>query len=231
MHVAQLCSVIVRLPAIVALWCIVGLYTAGQCIWRACGGGASALAAGSGQRTAELRNVGLILADAGASANVLHEFVAQAAAVLAANGCQRVTVHDAHSTLQREREALLAALRAANIEGSYSTPRSVLQDWSRVWDGGARAAAGDRPRGVRGGAGGTADRDFLQAQLQAALGASAAAAPDLLLVAGPVLSLAGFAPWHARFCEILHLGAARGAGARVQGALQRYTSTLQRGGT
>lgn len=55
--------------------------------------------------------------------------------------------------------------------------------------------------------------------------------PELLLVFGPVLTLAGYPPFHARSCQIYHVGPARGATAHgVREALARYGRTLQRHG-
>eukprot|EP00897_Mesotaenium_endlicherianum_P007777 jgi/Mesen1/7027/ME000366S06240 len=55
------------------------------------------------------------------------------------------------------------------------------------------------------------------------------AEPELLLVFGKCLSLAGFSPWHTRLCEIRHMGTLNGITlpAFLQ-ALDYYASTTQR---
>ena len=72
----------------------------------------------------------------------------------------------------------------------------------------------------------------LFAEMAAAVGPGVLVEPELLVVVGPVLCLAGYPPFHARSCEIFHLESAaevdRGTLARVLG---QYCRVLQRHGS
>jgi hypothetical protein len=68
-------------------------------------------------------------------------------------------------------------------------------------------------------------------ELAAAAGAAVLREPQLLLVYGPALTLAGYPPFHARACQIYHMGPTRAAAAEgLAGALARYARALQRHG-
>jgi hypothetical protein len=97
----------------------------------------------------------------------------------------------------------------------------------------AAAAGGARPPG---GAGVGLARALaapaeLRTRLTAAGGAAAALEPDLVLVFGPALSLAGFPPWAARAAELFELGALGGVtGGKLDAVAARYARTRQRFG-
>jgi hypothetical protein len=97
----------------------------------------------------------------------------------------------------------------------------------------AEAAGGAPPPG---GAGGGLARALaapaeLRERLAAAGGAAAALEPDLVLVFGPALSLAGFPPWAARTAELFELGALGGVtGGKLDAVAARYARTRQRFG-
>jgi hypothetical protein len=68
-------------------------------------------------------------------------------------------------------------------------------------------------------------------RLAAAAGPGVLEEPQLLLVVGPVLSLAGYPPFHSRGAEIFHLGEAAAVTEQVvAAALARYCRVLQRHG-
>eukprot|EP00803_Ostreobium_quekettii_P000086 evm.model.scf_328.10 EVM.evm.TU.scf_328.10 scf_328:80303-80863(+) len=72
----------------------------------------------------------------------------------------------------------------------------------------------------------------LRSQMAQAVGESAILEPEIMFVVGDALSLAGCPPWHARFSEIYHLGAAAKITQRgFQRALDRFMGTEQRFGT
>ena len=68
-------------------------------------------------------------------------------------------------------------------------------------------------------------------QLQEVAGPAAVREPELLLVFGKVLTLAGFPPWLVRFSEIYKGGMLREfSSAKMTHILQQYCRTTQRFG-
>ena len=71
----------------------------------------------------------------------------------------------------------------------------------------------------------------LWSQLASVAGPATALNPDLVMVAGPYLSLAGFLPFQVSFSELYSLGPLAGvAQQHVERALARYSRTHQRFG-
>jgi predicted amidohydrolase len=67
--------------------------------------------------------------------------------------------------------------------------------------------------------------------MAAAAGGAVLLEPQLLLVLGPELSLAGFPFFQTGGAQVYHLGPSRGAGrAALAAALARYSAALQRHG-
>jgi hypothetical protein len=100
----------------------------------------------------------------------------------------------------------------------------------------AAAACGDAAAKAAAGAAGAprhaSSAAEVYGQLAAAAGPEVLREPQLLLVYGPALTLAGYPPFHARACQIYHLGpAAAAAPGGVRGALARYARALQRHGS
>ncbi|GIL44987.1 hypothetical protein Vafri_2420 [Volvox africanus] len=72
----------------------------------------------------------------------------------------------------------------------------------------------------------------LRSQMAELAGPAVLVQPELVLVVGPVLTLAGFPPLQVAASEILHLGPSRGLNrARVDAALAKFLRTEQRFGS
>lgn len=68
-------------------------------------------------------------------------------------------------------------------------------------------------------------------QMTAAGGPAVAARPDLVMVAGPYLTLAGYPPYHVASAELYHLGPLKQVTmARIAAVIARFQRTSQRFG-
>ena len=181
----------------------------------------------AGSHPGALQHIGVILCDPAAEPSTLLAALHSLIPVIQAAGVRHLTVHDVFVAISA---ADLERARAAHplLTLTASSPASTVSQWARLW---AAPPGATPPERLDGGT--TAEHDaYLQARLASTLGPAASAATDLLLVLGPVLTLAGFPAWKARFCEIVHLGpVAADVAPAVRAALARYRQVLQRFGT
>jgi hypothetical protein len=188
-------------------------------------------ASSAGQHPLNLNCVGIVLADATATADPLLRLLTRLIVDLKEEGTRRIILHDTFETLGADCGSSLAAFRKQGLDIVYSTPLLALRAWERVWSKPAlHIEASKAAQGIATAASAT-HKDFVSKQLVSVLGADAADGPALLLVIGPMLCPAGFPPWHLRFCEIRHLGPARKATAHLHGALRHFQDSLLRFGT
>jgi hypothetical protein len=183
-----------------------------------------------GQHPQELDCVGIVLADATATAETLIRLLMRLIVDLKGKGTSRIVIHDTFEKLGADHDSTLAALHHHGLNMVYTTPVSTLKDWKQIWT--APILQVDGGLGLGGApAASAAYKDFITKHLAEVLGADSADGPLLLLVIGPILCSAGFPPWHTRFCEIRHLGPAKYAAVHMHDALQQFQNTWLRFGT
>ena len=193
-----------------------------------------------GQHPKSMQHVAVVCADGAAPEQKLVQYLRTAVHELQAAGALHVTVHDAFERLQ---PSDIPGAPGAHSNGNslpgherqvqYTCPAAAARAWQRAM---RVRSQGQPSHGAASkelqGQSSEVHNNVLQLALQACHEQERAVDSfDLVLVVGPVLCLAGLAPWQTRFCEIHHLGPAdRDCHAAVQRALERYHSTLQRFG-
>jgi hypothetical protein len=190
-----------------------------------------------GQHPQALRHIGLVLSDRHISCSELTQRLQAVLAVLKAARVQVVTLHDVHGTLHQADTSPLSRVFGAGTAGAEMHIVSP-DDTTRAWEGMLRQPANSN--GCCKGASGSTAMDgltseehsaYLARRVRSATAGDSAPDMDLVLVAGPVLCLAGLPPWQTRFCEVQHLGCLDyDCSDRVREALVRYHTSLQRFG-
>ncbi|GBF88906.1 hypothetical protein Rsub_01405 [Raphidocelis subcapitata] len=180
---------------------------------------------GSGRTQARARQPAGAPAPAGA-----HAGTAVAAAVAQPTARRRVTVH-LLSAEDSAAPALAAALMPAPAAACLDPCACACADGDPAADAAAAAAKAPAAAAAAAEAADPADPAVVYAQLAAAAGPEVLREPQLLLVYGPALTLAGYPAFHTRCAQIYHLGRASEARADgVRGALERHARALQRHG-
>lgn len=198
-------------------------------LWHGKEGPAPARPAHQGSHPHGLSRVGILVTDP-ADAWLQKDVLDCVIAVLLEQGVQRIVVHDVFgsadlpSTARHRPSPVDGADAVRRIPPGYAA-ELLLRLCSRPQqdDGAAPVQLAGSSSSVH--------REFITSQLQAAEHDADLSEMDMILVLGPVFSLAGFPSWQARSSEVFHIDStASDAASSVQHVLNAYFSTLQRFG-